>query len=453
MVLVLALTATAALTALSTSTAGAVEEETLSAYFTTNGAYEEPVKIDGSQVGTNTFGLGGKTVTCASATFSGSTVTQEVQSEQIELTPKYEKCHVVFLGLTKTATITVNECSYLFTATTTKTESEAIDYPVDFTSIKCPTGKQIEVHIYEGVENEEKTLCTYDIKAQGPLSEINATNKANTPSTANDVVADLNVSSISVSNTKPSAFCGSKESETATYKGEITLQATTEAGASLDLSVAAAAPKVFNFAGKKPSVLTGEKGSAELITEKGPIKCTEVHYEGTVATEEAAEVTIKPSYSNCTAFGLTTIVYFEGCEFIQTLVPKTTVTGKPTETHTTGPMHIECPEGTTITFTPTEGGKAICTISVLPVGPGGTVDTKNINPNKANFDERYVRFTNTVEKVVYEVEGKPETCGENEVGFLNGELKGEVNVLAYKDEGGGPPPTKGAQRGYLVTGS
>jgi hypothetical protein len=391
-------------------------------------------------------------VTCTITNPNGKAVTKGDLSTELKLEPVSEKCHAVVAGITKTATFTMNGCYYLYNATeTVKEEGRVLENPVDFT-IGCPAGKQIEVHIYEAKENEEKTLCTYDVKAQGPLSGLSLTSNTNQPTSVNDITIDANVTTIAATNTKLSAICGMSEVVTSSYKGESTLRATNAKGEYVDML--GGVKKRFMF-GQKPAVATGEKGTAEITTEKGPIKCTNVHYVGTAQAQLETQLTVTPSYSGCTAFNLTTDVYFEGCTYTFTLIPGTFGDGKQPkgtavgQTHTKGPVHIECPEGTAITIQPTEGGNVKCTISIQPQTPSGEVDTKNMQGGKSSED--YVLFTNTVTGLAYEVEGSPATCGENAVTLIDGALHGTINVNGFEDKGGNPPAT-GAKVNFRIGG-
>ena len=64
------------------------------------------------------------------------------------------------------ATVTNNGCDYVF---------EATKKSLARTSVKCAKAtEQIEVHIYENEtrHKENKPLCTYDLKPQGPATGI-----------------------------------------------------------------------------------------------------------------------------------------------------------------------------------------------------------------------------------------------------------------------------------------
>lgn len=256
------------LAALSTTDAGAVEEETGPGYFKTLALEaEETAKIDGEQIGTNTITIGTlPALTCSSVKYNGAAVEGGVATEQLTISPEYGTCHVS-VGGTKTATVTMNGCTYRLEATATITESGG-QHVIGDTGIVCPAEKKIEAHVYNTEKESDEgasVLCTYEISGQSGLSGITLTNKTNTPSSVNDVVADFNVGSIKVvRKTGGELLCGPTE-QTATYKGEATLRATNAASELVELQVDA--KKSFLFDGD-PAVAIGEGGSAEFVTEK-----------------------------------------------------------------------------------------------------------------------------------------------------------------------------------------
>ncbi|HSR93611.1 MAG TPA: hypothetical protein VLK56_01995 [Solirubrobacterales bacterium] len=421
-------------------------EEPQPAYFVSGVGGGETAKIDGSSIEATTFSIGILSVTCATASFTGQAITSGEQSTEVKLEPKYETCHSVIAGITKLATITTNGCTYVLNATVTyPEEGRKTEYPTKL-KLECPEGKQIEVHVYEAKESEEKTLCTYDAKAQELGSGVTLTN--NEGASPPHITADLSVSNIALTNTKTSIVCGTKESTTATYSGPITLLATN--GKSEYVSLQGKQPKRFRF-GIGPAVATGEKGTAEIATEKGPITCTNVHYVGT-SSMFAKDLTITPKYEGCTFLTLTTDIKFEGCTYTFKMLAGTFNNGTGVgETHTTGPMEILCPGANVIKAEVTEaGGKAVkCTITVFPQSPEGLVDYKNTTGKTAPEDNEL--FTNTVTGLFYEVEGGGGACGETAQTFINGKLEGKITVNGYEDKGGTPPAT-GAQVSLQVKG-
>ncbi len=250
----LALMAVFAMSAVASSSASA--EVTKPGLFTAGVAATELAKIDAEQIGTNTFTINGLSLTCGTVKLVGNPVltktnekkefTDEVEkttkggeSTDITLTPTFgpNNCHVVIAGLTKTVTVTENGCAFVFDAKTTETKGVVSNTAL--TTVECPAGKKIEVHVYTTAGTEVGTNCTYDIEANAAnttLPGITLDNKVNTPTSTNDVVATIKATTV-VKNTIKSAVCGPNETENAVYAGEVTIQATNELGNLVDASV------------------------------------------------------------------------------------------------------------------------------------------------------------------------------------------------------------------------
>ncbi len=193
------------------------------ALFTAEGiGAAETAEVSGGQTaaGKDTFTLNGLKLTCTTATLSGKALAAGPSSTNITLTPKYEGCHVVIAGLTKTVTVTPNKCGYQFNATK---NTPAGTLKADLT-IECATGEGIEIHIYSTANTETTTTCTYIVTHQTINGGITLTNKAGGTITA---VPNLNVST---DNTIKSAVCGQNAVENAVYEGEDSLQANKAGG-------------------------------------------------------------------------------------------------------------------------------------------------------------------------------------------------------------------------------
>lgn len=424
--------------------AATVAEETLPTYFTADVESEETAKIDGEQIGTNVISLGSRELTCTTVKYNGEAVSSGPSSNEVTIEPSYEGCHAVVLGTKKPATVAANGCGYIFSVVTTTTESEEADFLLD-TDVECPGGKQIEIHVYNN-EGHTETLCKYDVGPQSGLTGATAVNQANTPLAVNDVVANLALTGISVTRTAGSALICGAEKQTATYEGEATLRATNASSEFVEAAVAV--PKRFSF-GAKTATVKGEKGSAKLVTEIAEIDCTDVTYHGTSPSSLPATLTIKPTYAGCTAFGKKNDVHvnFEGCEYLFELEPGTTDTGGGEGTHTTGPMKFVCTGGKRIKFEITKagGGGVTCTIYVPNQTAADVVDTKNKGTGAG--ETPYVGFTSTLNQLDYEVENDGGACGKTGEIIVGAELKGLVDVKAFKDEPGG------AQIKFRISGS
>ena len=208
---------------------------------------------------------------------------------------------------------------------------------------------------------------------------------------------------------------------------------------------AASAEKLFHSESEK-TILTGTEVE-EVVFDAGggTIKCPESVYDATTSAKTVTEITVEPTYKTekCKAFGLETHVLMNGCDYVFTLEPGTTETTGGS-THTSGPVHIKCPEGKKIELTVTKllGGSR-CTVDVpaqTPTKP--TVDYKNEGKEKT----RDVLITSTIEGVTYEVTGGGGICGV-EGHHNDGKLTGSATTKCYEDLAG---PKEGNQVGCWV---
>lgn len=428
MVLGLVVAAATAMTALSTSTAGADTEETLQGHFISEIPEEETVKIDGEQIGAHTFTVGSfPAATCASVQFNSKGTTSGPAPTQVSISPVYETCHVVIIGITRTVTVTMNGCTYQVEATGKITESGEQDLVGDF-GIACPEGKKIEVHVYNtssSKDSEASTLCTFDIEPQSGLSGVTFEDKYN--EVTDDFIIRLNIEGIKVSRTTGSeGLCGAA-SQTAVYKGEATMRGTN--GASEYVATEVGAKKSFSLF--NATTVKGENGTAKITTEAGPIECTSVKYEGKpAAVPRPDDLTLTPTYKDCKFDKLTANVEFDTCTYTQTLYDGFVATYKGkvfTDRHTTGPMEISCKDKPMTIKVVNGGGGVECTFTFASQAPEGVVDLTN----KGVGDKKTIVFTHTLTKVAYEANGDEKTCGKNGVKLTDGKLEGELEVKAF----------------------
>jgi len=426
MVLALVVAAATGLTALSTSTAGA--EETLQGYFISEVDDGKTASIDGEQIGTQTIAIGSfPAATCSSVKLNGKATTSGPVPTKVSISPEYETCHVIVLGLTRTITVTMNGCTYQVEATATLTESgEKQDLFGDF-AISCPEGKKIEIHVYNTSstkDTEASTLCTFDIEAQSGLSGVTFENKYN--EVTDDIVAHLAIEGIKVSRTAGSeATCG-PASQTAVYKGDATMRGTNEAAEYVSAEVGA--KKYFSLF--NATTVKGENGTAKISTEAGLIECTNIKYEGKPAAVDLPDdLTLTPTYKSCKFDKLDANVDFDTCVYTQTLYSnfaRTLKDGKFVHRHTTGPMEISCKDKPMTIKVVNGGGGVECTFTFASQAPEGWVDLTNQGGAK-----KTILFTHTLTKVAYEVKGDEKTCGKNGVKLTDGKLEGELDVKAF----------------------
>jgi len=426
-ILGLVLVAALGLAALSTTDAGAVAEETGPAYFYAKGiGPEETAQIDGEDIGeTTAIAFESGELVCSSAAYNGEAgSTGPVSEAPVTIEPEYTGCHALTPLGTKTATVTTNGCVYEIEPTVTVTESEQRHF-IGLTDIVCPAGKSIEIHLYNTTNPSDagaSTFCTFDVPAQNNLSGITLTNQAGSP---DDIVADFEIKSISVTKTT-GFFCGS-EKQTAVYEGQATLRATN--GASEFVETQQRDDKRFFSTFATPTVL-GEKGTAEIQTEKKLLKCTEVKYEAAPGASNIPVLSVIPKYEKCTFGTFTAHVDFKGCEYQFT--PIASFHGGNPRT-TTAEFTIVCAAGKgPVTVTVTNGGNYTCTVTFAgQKATGNTVKMYNgHNLEPANFADNFINLEHNNSELEYEVKDDAAECGKNEK-LKDATLKGKVVIYAY----------------------
>jgi len=166
------------LSAVVASSAQAADEFTVGSY---------PSTIRGSQEGltsSNYFEVTGNKDHCErveyQATLSGP-------SKELTVTPHIAGC--LATGFELSLTPTLNGCAFTFKATGTSGANV-----IGTTSVVCPAGKQIELHL--------GSLCTIDIPAQSDLAGLTFVNKG-----GSTVTVSINLTQLTFIETKPSIFC------------------------------------------------------------------------------------------------------------------------------------------------------------------------------------------------------------------------------------------------------
>jgi hypothetical protein len=141
------------------------------------------------------------------------------------------------------------------------------------------------------------------------------------------------------------------------------------------------------------TTLTGEQVGTDVLTVNGGnVECKKITYKGTAEVQSPSEITLEPSYSECTAFGFAGAeVKVNGCAYV---LHSGTKEGGNLE----GSFDIECPEGKTIEFIATLVGTKRCTLT-LPAQKGlGTLTYVNEGAGtsrdyKANLSLSAVKYT------------------------------------------------------------
>jgi len=149
----------------------------------------EPVNITGTQSTTHVFTTSAGTVTCKTATFTGTQATKT--SSTVTLAPTYKECTAFgFINVP----IDVNGCAYIFSASGT-------------TEVECPAGKAFEITV---------PGCTTTVGPQHFATGMTYTTIGTTPN--RHITAHTNISGIHY------IECGTTRTN-GTYKGSTTVKA------------------------------------------------------------------------------------------------------------------------------------------------------------------------------------------------------------------------------------
>ena len=144
--------------------------------------------LSGFLVGTNVLKMPEGKVECTTATFAGKTAIGE--ESDVTLEPTFSGCE----GFGFPATVTMNGCTYTLT-TPAKVKADEYTGNVDMV---CPGTSVVEIHIYIFKNAWSSALCTIIVKPATELGTVTYTDKTNTKTSANALLADWNVSSIPV---------------------------------------------------------------------------------------------------------------------------------------------------------------------------------------------------------------------------------------------------------------
>lgn len=162
---------------------------------------------------------GNSEIQCEEASFVGEIA---LKQKFITLTPTYNKCKTLS-GLP--VTITENGCDFTFYSGT-QSEKDKNDFFDGATDIKCPTGKEVEIHVYLSAENHSKgsSWCTIRIPEQSTLVANTYTNTT-TGVKDIDITTELTITKLEITG---SFSCGLGVTE-GTYTGATTVKAFTDA--------------------------------------------------------------------------------------------------------------------------------------------------------------------------------------------------------------------------------
>jgi hypothetical protein len=176
-----------------------------------------PVKLTGTQVGTNTLtiGNGARTVSCTTATTQG---TLAAASSTATVTPTYSGCTSTG-GLP--VTYTLNGCDFAVhvSPVTATTGTKTFD-------VSCPAGQEITIDVYSSAHNHTTDIqeCQYHIPSQTGLSagEFHLDGAGTTRTATTTMLLPMSIESTAGSK----LLCGlaAGETGTATLKGTQTLK-------------------------------------------------------------------------------------------------------------------------------------------------------------------------------------------------------------------------------------
>jgi len=191
----------------------------------TAGAY--PATISGVQTNENVLSNGVRSVTCATASLTG---TLSAASSTVSITPSYSNCSG---NGSTTATVNTNGCSYLLHVTTQTSESTGTG-TVD---VVCPEGKRIQIDIWAtGQHPAGPKLCRLEVPAQNGVNGGEYHN-VTAPSGKKGIELTFNANNVRVLRVEgTSTACGAAEKVNGTYTGNVLGTATSE-GVATDLFI------------------------------------------------------------------------------------------------------------------------------------------------------------------------------------------------------------------------
>ncbi len=154
-----------------------------------------------------------------------------------------------------------------------------------------------------------------------------------------------------------------------------------------------------------PTVITASNAGLgnHVFTAQGvPVECETATFAGTQTGSTAEEITVHPTYSNCSVIGVPVTVVTTGCNYILY-----SETGENTHTSTTdAPVKIECTEGHELYF---EAAKCKITIETPQTVRGVTYSNEGTETSKK--DIRVTASTDTIKYVAENTAGIGFKCG------------------------------------------
>jgi hypothetical protein len=265
-----------------------------------------PAALSGSQAPAAKLTLnteGGK-VSCNKATLAGE---MSAAATSLALVPSFSECEA--FGFTE-ATVNANGCAFVPRLGATVWGSR---YPGTM-DVECPAGKAIEVSSFN---------CALTIPAQSGLGGVVA--EGSSATTPPQLALTAAISKIKYTKTKDGTFCpftGTGTKEDGVLAGVATVSATS-GGTPEQLGIAGlelGAPSGQLEAEFHPANVSGAPitGKAPSMTFEGGLtaSCEKASVSGELS-KAATEISLMPSFAECTAFGFTEAsIAMNGCGFL-----------------------------------------------------------------------------------------------------------------------------------------
>jgi hypothetical protein len=156
-----------------------------------------------------------------------------------------------------------------------------------------------------------------------------------------------------------------------------------------------------------------------ISTPKGNVRCNNIDGVGAMEETENIDITVKPTFKNCTAFNLPAHINNASCHYTFTTIAASG-------------FHLVCPAGASIEIVVTNlGGGTKCTLTIGAQTPK-TPTMKFVN--KGASPTRHVLAEWKLEEIHYTVDGGGGFCGTE--GKTNPDAKlntGSVTIKGYKN--------------------
>ena len=302
------------------------------------------------QAETHVFKVDGQEATCKTVELNGAT--QNGPAFELTLTPTYKECTVFGFA---NSSINANGCTYLLTQ-----PGGAADSWEGGFQLKCPAGKKIVIEA-----TPFGSTCKVEIGEQTPTGGVSYEN--DTAEEEVDLTLALSgVKSTTVTDNGSCPLNGTGERNNSTYGGGSTAAAASGGGT----VIAASGAGQFLHSKYPNSALATLNGNGQLTVDGQKITCKTEKLTGATQNGAAAELTLTPTYENCTAFGFGgATVTTNGCTYKFTQP-------EGVADNWAGGFALNCPAGKKIVIEVTSGGST-CKVEIGEQTPAGIVSYGN----------------------------------------------------------------------------